>query len=171
MIKTNNGEYSSNKILNYEKLAKKIEYLKDKGKTIGLCTGSFDLLHPGHITHLEAAKKNCDILVVCVASDGFNHKKTKKRGRPLFSKKVRAYSVANLSSVDYVVYNDDTKEIIQLIKPNFLIKGSDYIENTNSDLEEQKTLIKELNGKFLNTIQEKLATSEIIKYIKREVED
>ena len=57
------------KILELEKLAKRIEELKSKGKKIVLCHGCFDLMHPGHIKYFQASKKMGDILVVTVSPD------------------------------------------------------------------------------------------------------
>jgi hypothetical protein len=59
MININPGSYKSDNILLEKELVPKLEELRKQGKKIGLCTGSFDLLHPGHITHFEAAKKVC----------------------------------------------------------------------------------------------------------------
>ncbi|MBW2993636.1 adenylyltransferase/cytidyltransferase family protein, partial [Candidatus Woesearchaeota archaeon] len=58
--------YTSDKILDFDAAAKLISEIKSAGKTIGLCHGGFDLLHPGHVKHFESAKKLCDILVISI---------------------------------------------------------------------------------------------------------
>ena len=58
-----------NKILKLEELAKEIAKLKKQGKTIAQCHGCFDLLHPGHIMHFQAAKEKADIVVVTITPD------------------------------------------------------------------------------------------------------
>ena len=59
------------KIIDENFVKKKLKYFKDKGKIIGLCHGVFDLLHIGHIKHLEFAKKSGEILVVSLTKDKF----------------------------------------------------------------------------------------------------
>ncbi|MBI4667687.1 MAG: adenylyltransferase/cytidyltransferase family protein, partial [Elusimicrobia bacterium] len=99
--------------------------LKSRGETIVMCHGVFDLLHPGHIRHFEAAKKHGTILVVTITADKYVNKGP---GRPVFPQLLRAESVAALSSVDYVAVNDapTAVNVIEKIKPDFYVKGSDY---------------------------------------------
>ena len=59
------------KIINLKKLSQKIKIFKRNKKRVVLCHGAFDLLHPGHIDHLELAKKGNDILVVSLTTDSF----------------------------------------------------------------------------------------------------
>ncbi len=170
MIKTNDTAYRADNILSKEELEKRVMELKSEGKKIGLCSGSFDLLHPGHMTYFFSAKKKCDVLVVCVAYDRFSEQRKNKKGRPIFSEKVRAYSVSQLKPVDFVVLNSDDRIIMNLIKPDYYIKGPDYLEKITPDLQEQKEHLESLGGKLVFTEDEKLSTTDIIKYIKEEVE-
>ena len=179
MIKTEDKYYQSNNILTKEALDKKIASLKKEGKKIGMCTGSFDLMHPGHISHFISAKKICDVLVVCVAHDWFNKSKANTKGRPIFSEQSRAFSVSQLKPVDFVVFNENNWEIIQLIKPDYYIKGPDY-NKERKELKISEEFLKELNknienirsvgGEIYFTDDEKLSTTDIIKYIKKEVD-
>jgi len=75
------GAYDAQNVMEEDRLASKVSGLKKKNKTIGLCVGAFDLLHPGHIAHLISAKKYCDVLIVGVTSDKYMSKR--KKGRPL----------------------------------------------------------------------------------------
>lgn len=94
--------------------------------------GVFDLLHPGHIRHFEAARRHGDVLVVTLTPDHFV---AKGPGRPVFNERLRAESVAALECVDYVAINrwPTAVETINLLRPNVYCKGSDY-ENRDSDL-------------------------------------
>ena len=125
MIPTTDLSYQSKKIISHSSLAKKIELFHQKGKKIGLCTGSFDLLHPGHVAHLSSAKKQCDILVVSIATDAFNDGTHNTSGRPLFSQEVRAFAVSQLKTVDFVTICEDSKEVIKIIKPHVYFKRQD----------------------------------------------
>ena len=85
----------SSKIATVEELSKNI----DRSKKIGLCSGCFDLLHVGHIKHLQSAKTKCDILVVAVAS---NDNVNKGPDRPAFDQKLRMEFLESIECVDYV---------------------------------------------------------------------
>ena len=76
------------KILKVKDLAEKIKELKSKNKKIVLCHGCFDLMHPGHIKHFQAAKKMGDVLVVTVTPDKFVDK---GEDRPVFNEKLVCY--------------------------------------------------------------------------------
>lgn len=105
---------------------------RERGHKIVHCHGVFDLLHPGHIRHLQEAKKQGDKLVVSLTPD---HYVNKGPGRPAFGEKLRLEQIASLSCVDFVVLNDraDAISIINKIKPDIYAKGSEYLDHT-SDL-------------------------------------
>lgn len=102
-----------------------LDELRSSGKTIALCHGVFDLIHPGHIQHFSAAKKLVDVLVVSITADEFVNKGP---GRPLFDQETRIATLSALVDVDYVAISNSATaiEIIERIKPNLYIKGSDY---------------------------------------------
>jgi rfaE bifunctional protein nucleotidyltransferase chain/domain len=91
--------------------------------------GVFDLLHCGHIRHLQEAKKLGGNLVVTVTSDRFVNKGP---GRPVFTARERAEMLAALSCVDYVAINDapNAVEAIEAIKPAIYIKRRVYEDET-----------------------------------------
>lgn len=97
----------------------------------GLCVvftnGCFDLLHRGHVGLLVKAKELGDILIVGLNSDQ-SIKKIKGEKRPIQKDADRAYILAYLEPVDYVViFNESTPEkLIQQLKPDVLVKGGDY---------------------------------------------
>ena len=116
-----------NKILLLDDLAKKVEALKLEGQSVVQSHGVFDLIHPGVIKHLNAAKKQGDILIVTVIKD---EDVRRGPGRPIFSDKLRAENVASLSQVDYVCIVDDDIpfDCVRIIKPDVFAKGQSQKE-------------------------------------------
>jgi D-beta-D-heptose 7-phosphate kinase/D-beta-D-heptose 1-phosphate adenosyltransferase len=97
---------------------------------IGFTNGCFDLLHPGHISLLNEAKRACDRLVVGMNSDP-SVLRLKGSGRPVQNQDARAAVLSSLAAVDLVVIFDaDTPiELIEAIRPDMLVKGADYRPN------------------------------------------
>lgn len=170
MITTEGNNYVSDTILTEEELLEKIQVLKKQGKKIGLCSGSFDLLHPGHITHLMAAKKECDVLVVSVAPDSYNAATRKKKGRPIFTHAVRAFAISQLKAVDFVLIKENSRQAIELLKPSMYFKGIDYNDLSDPVLKLEKNALEAHGGKLIFTKTEKLGTTDIINYIKDSIE-
>lgn len=100
-------------------------------RSLVFTNGVFDLLHPGHVDVLLAARKAGDALMVGVNSDA-SVRRLKGPTRPLRSEAERAYVVAALAMVDAVVlFEQDTPlELIVAIEPDVLVKGGDYTEAT-----------------------------------------
>lgn len=136
------------KIKTLDELADIIQELKSKGYTIVHCHGVFDLLHPGHIQHFEAAKREGDILIVTVTPDEYVGKGPE---RPVFNQRLRAKSLAALQCVDYVAINKwpTAVETMKKLKPDVYAKGSDYA-NRQDDLTgaiyEEEEAIKSIGG-------------------------
>ncbi len=97
------------------------------GRRVVLTNGCFDLLHPGHLFLLEAARSLGDILVVALNSDR-SVRALKGRGRPLASEVERAETLLALEAVDrVVVYDEPTPlEVIRALLPDVLVKGADW---------------------------------------------
>lgn len=163
--------FNSPKILSFSEAQDKITELKNEGKTAGLCCGGYDVLHPGHMIHFESAKKLCDVLFVGISADQFVSGR-KGSGRPVFPEKLRAYAVACLSFVDYVFiyYSQKSVEVIQQLKPSYYIKGPDYINKTTPGITAEREAIASVGGKMKYTNDPKLSTTEIIDYIKNELD-
>ncbi len=104
-----------------------------------MCHGCFDLMHPGHIQHFQAAKEMGDILVVTVTPDKFVNKGP---GRPVFTAGLRAASVAALECVDFAAINkwSSPVETIKLLRPDIYVKGQEY----ETDPRRMKELVKDL---------------------------
>ena len=115
------------KIVGLEILKGKLARHRREGKQIAFTNGCFDILHLGHVSYLEAAKGKNRILIVGLNSDA-SVKRLKGPDRPINSQKARAYVLAALSFVDYVIiFNEDTPlRLIKSVKPDVLIKGADW---------------------------------------------
>jgi D-beta-D-heptose 7-phosphate kinase/D-beta-D-heptose 1-phosphate adenosyltransferase len=89
--------------------------------------GVFDLLHPGHVDLLAAARAAGDALIVGINSDASVHR-LKGETRPVRSERERAHVLAALRSVDAVtIFDEDTPlELILALRPDLLVKGGDY---------------------------------------------
>jgi len=93
--------------------------------------GVFDLLHPGHIDVIKAARAAGDALVVGINSDD-SVKRLKGEARPIRSQAERAYVIAALEAVDVVtVFDEDTPlELVLCLQPDVIAKGGDYSESS-----------------------------------------
>jgi len=111
-------------------LKKEIEALKAKGKRVVFTNGCFDLLHPGHMRYLYAARQMGDFLVVAVNTDR-SVKAIKGENRPIQSQDERAELLAALSFVDAVVLFDEDNplKVIRHLLPDVLVKGGDWTED------------------------------------------
>src|SRR6202012_1273639 len=113
------------KVRTVAELAAIVEQLRSSGKKVVQAHGTFDLLHVGHVRHLEAARELGDILVVTLTADRFVNKGP---GRPVFGEALRAEMLANLQYVDWVGINDSPDAIpaLESLRPDIYVKGSDY---------------------------------------------
>jgi D-beta-D-heptose 7-phosphate kinase/D-beta-D-heptose 1-phosphate adenosyltransferase len=111
--------------------AEAAERWRSRGYKVGFTNGCFDLLHPGHVHLLEQCRAMCDRLIVGVNADA-SVKRLKGSSRPVQGEAARAAVLASLASVDLVCsFEDDTPiELLNLIKPDILIKGADYTRET-----------------------------------------
>jgi D-glycero-beta-D-manno-heptose 1-phosphate adenylyltransferase len=118
------------KIKDLLELKKEIEALKAQGKRIVFTNGCFDLLHPGHMRYLYAARHMGDFLVVAVNTDR-SVKAIKGPHRPIQTQDERTEILAALGFVDAVVLFDEDNplKVIQQLIPNVLLKGGDWTED------------------------------------------
>jgi len=116
---------SNSRVLTLDELADICGRWRADGKRIAHCHGAFDLMHPGHVRHLQAAKDMADVLVVTLTEDRFIRKGP---GRPVFNQRLRAETVAALRAVDHVAVCPFPTgvEAIERIKPDLYVKGQDY---------------------------------------------
>ncbi|BAM88495.1 putative bifunctional protein RfaE [Bradyrhizobium oligotrophicum S58] len=108
-------------------LAARVEGWRAEGLRVGFTNGCFDILHPGHVKVLTAARAACDRLVVGLNSDA-SVKRLKGEARPVQDERARAEVLAALEAVDLVaIFAEDTPlRLIELVRPSVLVKGGDY---------------------------------------------
>lgn len=128
------------KITTREELAPKVVQWREEGKAVGFTSGTFDILHAGHVSYLEAAKKKCDILIVGVNSDE-SVRGYKGPNRPVQPEDARLRTVAALGSVDHVFlfHERRNRQNLETLKPSLYIKAGDYSEDelTSADVVRQ----------------------------------
>jgi len=152
------------KVKSLEELERISRDLRASGKTIVQCHGVFDLLHPGHIKHFEAAKKEGDILIVTVTEDRYVGKGP---GRPVFNERLRAESIAGLECVDYVAINRHPTAVpaIATLKPHVYAKGSDYADrekDMTGEIGNEENAVKSAGGRIHFTDEISFSSTELI---------
>ncbi|MFD2205110.1 D-glycero-beta-D-manno-heptose-7-phosphate kinase [Kiloniella antarctica] len=122
-----NGLSTQGKIAELETVLHRVGQWRKAGYKIGFTNGSFDLLHPGHISSLQQSKSACDRLIVGLNTDA-SVKRYKGETRPIQNEMARATVLAALEIVDQVVlFDEDTPlSLIKAILPDVLVKGADY---------------------------------------------
>src|SRR5439155_3156523 len=160
----NEMDTTSSKIRRLEDLAKHLAMLRERGKKIVHCHGVFDLLHIGHIKHLEAARKRGDLLVVTLTPDRYVNKGPH---RPAFPEQLRAEALASLACVDYVAINQwpTAVETIELLKPGLFVKGivREAGQRDHSDaIEKEEAAIHAVGGQLVYTDEETYSASALI---------
>ncbi len=122
-----NPEIINNKIYTTEALKRQLAVWRFLEKKIVFTNGCFDILHLGHIDYLSKAKDLGNILIVGVNSDD-SVRRIKGKSRPITDETSRSTIIASLHFVDAVVlFDEDTPyELIKLVRPDVLVKGSDY---------------------------------------------
>ena len=153
------------KIVTVPTLKKRLIALRRQGRSIAFTNGCFDLMHVGHVSYLQKAKKDDRILIVGLNSDK-SVRRIKGPSRPICLQKSRAAALAALACVDFVVvFNEDTPyALIKAIQPDVLVKGADYKgkEVVGAGLVGQVELVKLVKG---------FSTSNIIHAIQRTLPD
>jgi rfaE bifunctional protein nucleotidyltransferase chain/domain len=101
--------------------------LRQRGKSIVFTNGVYDLLHPGHVRYLSAARRFGDALIVGINSDR-SVRTNKGPTRPVNSEQERAEVIAALTAVDAaVIFDEDTPHaVITRLQPDILVKGADW---------------------------------------------
>jgi D-beta-D-heptose 7-phosphate kinase/D-beta-D-heptose 1-phosphate adenosyltransferase len=115
------------KIKTSKALASILRREQKRGRKVVFTNGCFDLLHKGHVTYLEKARRKGDLLIVALNSDA-SVRRLKGPKRPLNYLSARQAVMAALESVDYVTsFSQDTPlALIRALRPDVLIKGGDY---------------------------------------------
>lgn len=154
-----------------EKIVDKITFkeetrpkLKKEGKTIALCHGVFDLIHPGHIIHLQQAKQMADILVVSITAAEFVRKGP---GRPYFNDEMRLKVLEAIECVDYVMISEGytVDDIVESVEPDLYIKGEEYAresEDITGKMTAERELVEVHGGKVAYTTGEVFSSTKLI---------
>lgn len=123
----NHLKINQQKILNQEGLNSKIAYWKFKGYKVVFTNGCFDIIHLGHIDYLSKARDLGDILIIGLNTDN-SVSRIKGPSRPVNNETARANILASFNFVDAIVLFDEETpyELINNVKPDILVKGSDY---------------------------------------------
>lgn len=155
---------ATNKVQTLEELAERLVQLRQKGLRIVHCHGVFDLIHPGHIRHFEAAKREGDVLVVTITQDEYVNKGP---GRPVFNQRLRAESVAALHVVDYVAVNrwPSAVETITMLEPHVYVKGSDYSapeSDVTGMISREEEALKAVGGRLHFTNEISFSSTELL---------
>jgi D-beta-D-heptose 7-phosphate kinase/D-beta-D-heptose 1-phosphate adenosyltransferase len=153
-----------NKIHDLHSLQTQVEAWRASGQKIVFTNGCFDLLHAGHVTYLEAARKMGDRLVLGLNTDQ-SVRALKGPTRPVIHEADRARVLAGLEAIDAVIlFGEDTPlDLIKAVKPDVLVKGSDYSEDQVVGGKEVKSwggrvaLVDVVPGRSTSNIIEKLA--------------
>lgn len=153
----------SDKITTREELAPKVAQWREEGKIVGFTSGSFDIIHAGHVAYLEAARAKCDILIAGINTDE-SVRSYKGPDRPIVPEDARVKMMAGLESIDYVfTFNERrNRQNLEKLKPSLYIKAGDYTEKqlTSADV------VKHYGGDILLLpMEEGFSTSNLIKKI------
>lgn len=152
------------KIQPIETVAKIVHDLKQQGKKVALCHGCFDLVHPGHIKHLQAAKALGDVLVVTVTPDCYVDK---GEGRPVFPQTLRAESIAALEAVDYVAVNawPTAEDTLRLLRPDFYVKGQEFetLEDKTGKIQREYNVAEEVGAEVRFTHEPVFSSTKLLK--------
>jgi rfaE bifunctional protein nucleotidyltransferase chain/domain len=152
------------KIRTLAEVAAVAENSRRAGQVVVQAHGSFDLLHLGHVRHLEAAHKLGDVLIVTVTADRFVNKGP---GRPVFNAELRAEMLATLEYVDWVAINDaaDAVTAIEQIRPSIYIKGQDYLNpdgDVTGKISIERQAVESHGGRIHFTEEVMFSSSELI---------
>lgn len=153
------------KIVSKDEFKNKIRpLLKQENKTIALCHGVFDVVHPGHIIHLEQAKTMADILVVSVTAAKYVRKGP---GRPYFNDEMRMKFLEALECIDYVMLSEEytVDDIVEAVEPDIYVKGEEYArpeDDITGKINEEKALVEKHGGVIRYTTGQTYSSTKLI---------
>lgn len=152
------------KIRSLDELSRISRDARAAGETVVLCHGVFDLLHMGHVRHLEHARREGTLLIVTCTADKYVNKGP---GRPIFPEQMRAEMLAALAYVDYVGINPaaTAEPLLRGLAPSVYVKGSDY-ENPEDDItggiQRERSVVEEHGGRMVFTKDITFSSSSLI---------
>jgi len=139
---------SAEKIIPWEQLPAWRAKFRSTGRRLVVTNGCFDILHRGHVTYLEAARREGDALLIGLNADA-SVRELKGANRPVNSEGDRAAVVAALACVDGVcVFRERTAlRFLETVKPDIYAKGGDYTLDTIN--QEERRLVEQMGGKVV----------------------
>ena len=140
----------SHKITTVEQVVEDIGVRPRKRRVI-MCHGTFDVVHPGHVRHLMYAKTKADILIASLTSDQHI---TKGNLRPYVPEDLRAFNLAALEMVDYVIVDREATPLrnLALIQPDYFAKGYEYTAGTvHPKTQEEIKVLESYGGEMIFT--------------------
>ena len=143
-------------------IEKKVEQLRQEGKTIATLNGSFDLLHAGHLQIIHEASLQADVLIVALNTDA-SIQQYKSPLRPIISLEYRLQMMAALEWVSYVTWFEETdpRALLSRIQPDVHVNGAEY----GQDCIEAETVASYGGRLHIVPLVQGLSTSQIIKKI------
>lgn len=155
---------SSAKILSLDELEKKASELRREGKRVVMSHGTFDLMHTGHIRHLQRAKREGDVLLVTLTGDAYVNKGP---GRPVFGEDLRAETLAALACVDFVAinYGPAAINVVERLRPHVYVKGSEYratMDDVTGNIERERRAVEACGGTIFYTDEITFSSSSLL---------
>ncbi len=137
---------------------------RDRNKTVVLCHGVFDLLHYGHIEHLNEAKAQGDILVVSITASKYVNKGP---GRPYFNDQQRMSFLANIECVDYVMLSESptVHDVVENVQPDIYVKGAEYADarnDVNGNISSEQEIVERYGGRIYFTSGEVHSSTKLL---------
>lgn len=154
----------NHKIISREEFAELRSEFRKNHKTVVLCHGVFDLLHYGHIEHLQEAKEQGDILVVSVTAAKYVNKGP---GRPYFNDQQRMTFLASLEFVDYVILSEavTVHKIVESVQPDIYVKGQEYAAAENDvtgNIGPEQEIVEKYGGRIYFTQGEVYSSTKLL---------
>lgn len=140
----------SRKIITLDQAEAATAAAREAGETVVLCHGCFDIVHPGHVRHLQQARRLGNRLLVTITGDALVDKDT---GRPLIPQELRAENLAALDCVDWVAVNPAPTAVALLdrLRPDVYVKGREYQDNRDPRFEAEKAAVERYGGRLVFT--------------------
>lgn len=166
-------EQIRNKITSLDEMSNRIQDWKKSGEKVVFTNGCFDILHEGHVTYLAKSADFGTKLIIAINTDASVKRQGKGEERPINPESSRALILASLGFVDGVVFFDDDTpvSVIEFLKPDVLVKGSDY-NAAETDPSSKKYIVGRetilANGGEVKTVSlvEGFSTTNIVKKLK-----
>ncbi|SME99161.1 rfaE bifunctional protein, domain II [Tistlia consotensis] len=154
----------SSKIVSLETLSRLSQEARARGEAVVQCHGVFDVLHVGHLRHLEAARRHGTMLVVTITADRFVNKGP---GRPIFNNDLRCEMLAALDVVSYVAVNNNGNAVpaIEAVKPTVFAKGGEYVDpkdDVTGQIVVEKATVERFGGRIEFTHDLTFSSSSLI---------